>query len=391
MKSAILPKLYETVAKEAFFGIAVFDSTGECLFINSSAIQMLGTDAPKMGELSPHEDKPPLKKFGPELLKHEGLYQDILVGKKSGETFIAVIWVKTLKFDVHSAHLLMMQDVTLQKKLQREVVLKQNEIKATFEEVKNQNRQLKQLDTAKDRFIALTTHELRTPLSAMVASAEILKQKLYDTPEQMAEFIEIIYDQGLHLQELVNDILDFAKIQAGKMDFYIEEGDPAPVIENVVHGFAGMADSHQVKLNLIPPAMPLKCWFDEVRLRQVISNIVNNAIKYNRVDGTVHVTFTEDDDWVKIFVKDTGPGISSTQFEKVFNEFETIGQVALHHKGTGLGMPISRKLTEGMGGRLLLASKVGIGSTFWIEIPKNKILDESLYQSRPEKSGDFAA
>src|SRR6185312_9521329 len=101
------------------------------------------------------------------------------------------------------------------------------------------------------------------------ASAEILKQKLYDTPQQMAEFVEIIYDQGLHLQELVNDILDFAKIQAGKMDFYLELGDPAPIIASVVHGFEGMGGSHQVKLNFVPPAVPLKCWFDEVRLRQV--------------------------------------------------------------------------------------------------------------------------
>jgi len=388
MSHRILPHLYETVAREAFFGIVVFNSAGECLFINPSAKHMLGSEEPRLSSLEPRNLRPNSRGFTQELLKHDGVYQDIVIQTATNHSFVAKIGVKHLEVDGVRAHLLMLEDVTLQKKLQRDITAKQNEIKAAFEELLKQNRQLKDLDHAKDRFIALTTHELRTPLSAMVASAEILKLKLYDTPEQMQEFIDMIYEQGGHLQELVNDILDFAKIQAGKMDFFIEQADVEPMIHGIVKNFEGMAETYQVSFDYQKPAAPLTCYFDEVRLRQVISNIVNNAIKYNRPQGKVKVYFEETPECVKVLVQDSGKGIPANQFNAVFNEFETIGHVAQHHKGTGLGMPISRKLTEGMGGKLLFASTEGVGSTFWVEIPKEKVLDVRLYKSR---SSDFAA
>lgn len=386
--NSILPHLYQAVAEGAMFGIVVFDKhTGNCLFINHMAVEVLGTETPRMHGLIPTMDKPPFKSFSEDLLQHDGLYHDIVVNTASGMSFIANMGIRVVEVDGHTAYLLMMQDVTLQKKLQREIMAKQTEIKAAFEELLKQNRQLRDLDLAKDKFIALTTHELRTPLSAMVASAEILKLGIYDTPEQMREFIDMIYDQGLHLQDLVNDILDFAKIQAGKMEFYLELQDPAQLIENIMHNFEGMAETNKVILKFEPPITAMNCFFDELRLRQILSNIINNAIKYNRPGGHARVYFQEDAETVKIFVEDTGPGIPPDQFGKVFNEFETAGTVAQHHKGTGLGMPISRKLTEGMGGKLQLKSTVGAGSTFWVELPKNKTMPEELYRPRPDKGG----
>jgi signal transduction histidine kinase len=388
---SILPHLYQAVAEGAMFGIVVFDKfTSNCLFINHMAIEMLGTETPRMHGLIPTMDKPPFKSFSEDLLLHDGLYHDIVVNTASGMSFIANMGVRVVEVDGHTTYLLMMQDVTLQKKLQREIMAKQTEIKAAFEELLKQNRQLRDLDLAKDKFIALTTHELRTPLSAMVASAEILKLGMYDTPEQMREFIDMIYDQGLHLQDLVNDILDFAKIQAGKMDFYLEMQDPVKLVENIMHNFEGMAETNKVILRFEPPLTPMNCFFDELRLRQILSNIINNAIKYNRPGGHARVYFQEDAENVRILVEDTGPGIPPEEFGKVFNEFETAGTVSQHHKGTGLGMPISRKLTEGMGGKLQLKSTVGIGSTFWVELPKNMTMSEDLYRPRPDKAG-FAA
>lgn len=383
MKHAILPHLYEAVAQGAMFGIVVFDRAGgECLFVNHMAQAMLGTETPTILGLIPPSERPPFKSFAQDILMSDGLYHDIVINTANDSTFIGNLGVRLLEVDGHSAHLLMMQDVTLQKKLQRDILAKQAEIKATYEELLKQNRQLRDLDLAKDRFIALTTHELRTPLSAMVSSAEILKMGLYDGPEQMREFIDMIHDQGLHLQELVNDILDFAKIQAGKMDFYIEQSSPVKLIQSILHNFEGMAETHKITLQFDAPAEELLCYYDEMRLRQIASNIINNAIKYNRSGGSVRVYFTDEEDHVRIHVRDTGKGIAADQFGKVFNEFETVGQMADHHKGTGLGMPISRKLAEGMGGKLLLESELQVGSTFWVELPKEKILDESLYRPR---------
>lgn len=392
MSPRLIPHLYETIAKEAMFGILVFGKNGACLFSNDVARQLVGDPSVKLADLIPAKTQGHFKPFSHDLLKHDGYYQDILVRKQGDSSFIANVGVRFIDVDGQSAHLLMLQDVTLQKKLQREIIAKQTEIKAAYEELLRQNRRLRELDVAKDRFIALTTHELRTPLSAMVASAEILKLGIYDNDEQMREFVEMIYEQGLHLQDLVNDILDFAKIQAGKMDFYIEAQDPAPLAQAVLRGFEGMAGANSVSLTLVPPACPLNCYFDELRLRQVLANMINNAIKYNRAGGSVTVEFADGPDTVTVFVRDTGRGIPIEQIDKVFNEFETIGQVALHHKGTGLGMPISRKLMEGMGGRLLVESEVGVGSSFWIELPKNKVLPEDVYRPRPEKApGGFAA
>jgi len=385
-----LPLLYRIIAEEAMLGFLIFNRTGRCLFINAHGEQLLGIAKPKLKELFTATDRPPFRSFNVDLLKHDGFYQDVMVQKADGG-FVANVGVKRVNVSGVHAVLIMLQDVTLQKKLQREISAKQNEIKAAFEELLKQNQQLKELDLAKDRFIALTSHELRTPLAAIYASAEILKMKLYDTPEQMTEFIEMIYEQGHHLQELVNDILDFAKIQAGKMDFFVGQYDLIPFVDAIMNHYVGMAEANNVKLECQKPSAPLPCYFDDVRLRQVLSNIINNAIKYNRQGGSVKIHFESSADMVKVFVEDSGKGIPADQFDKVFNEFETVGNMSQHHKGTGLGMPISRKLTEAMGGKLLLKSTVGVGSTFWVEVPAQKVLEESFYQKRPDASADFAA
>jgi signal transduction histidine kinase len=384
--------LFEMIAQEAIFGIAVFNTEGHSIYTNNVLRQSMSVAEDfKIERLLPKEERPPLKSFSTELLKHDGLYQDILVAKLDGGLMIANIGVKHIEYDGTSAHLIMIQDVTLQKKLQREIIAKQSEIKAAFEELLKQNRQLKDLDVAKDRFIALTTHELRTPLSAMVASAEILNLGLHDDEEQLKEFIGMIYTQGLHLQSLVNDILDFAKIQAGKMDFYIQQHDCAQFTQDLFQQFQNMAEASQITMHFEGSPTPLYCYFDTLRLNQVLSNIINNAIKYNRQGGSVRLHFEDKSDVIKIMVTDTGNGIPADQFEKVFNEFETLGQVSKHHKGTGLGMPISRKLCEGMGGKLNLESELGVGTTFWVELPKEKVLAEVIYRDRPEQGGDLAA
>jgi signal transduction histidine kinase len=372
-----MQELYRVIAEEAFMGFCTFDVVSrQCVFLNKRARELFevtdqdSTFTLALDHIFNSESRGDIKAFNEDLIAHEGLYQDIVLRRPNGQV----------------------QDVSLQKKLQREIVAKQVEIKAAYEELLKQNRQLKELDLAKNRFIALTTHELRTPLSAMVASAEILHHQLYDTPEQMKEFVDMIYEQGLHLHELVNDILDFAKIQAGRMDFFIENHKVFPQVRSVVEGFQSMAEAQKIKFDLKEPATELTCYFDDLRLRQVLSNIINNAIKYNRGGGSVTLWMEEQDHLVKVFIRDTGNGIPADQLDKVFNEFETLGQVATHHKGTGLGMPISRRLMEGMGGRLFVESIVGTGSTFWIEIPTQKVLGEDLYRPRPGGAiGDLAA
>jgi len=389
----LLAHLSEVLVSEAMFAIAVFESDGTSIYLNKMAQQLLGCQDLRLHQMTPPsgEARSHFLPFSPEFLRHDGLYQDIMLRRPDGQSFVANVGIRSVTVDQHFLSILMFQDVTLQKKLQRDITAKQNEIKAAHEELLKQNRQLKELDLAKNRFIAVTTHELRTPLSAMIASAEILKLGLYDNPEQMHEFIDIINEQGKQLSDLVNDILDFAKIQAGKMDFYIEYQDMLPLLQNILRNFGDMAQGNKVTIHADNLGVDACCYFDELRLKQIFSNIINNAIKYNKQGGSLTVTIEETKEQVKVLFQDTGKGIPQDQFDKVFNEFETVGNVSEHHKGTGLGMPISRKLIEGMGGKIEFTSELGVGTNFWVTIPKERVLTGDVYRPRPEKSGDLAA
>jgi signal transduction histidine kinase len=389
--------ILQIIAEEAIMGIAVFDSSGKCIYLNKLGREVLEIAAEGdfelvLGDIIAEDRTGLARGFKLELLQHEGLYQDIFMRKKNGHMLLANVGVKHAILEhVGDVHMVMFQDITIQKKLQREVQAKQDEINKAYQELLEQNKQLRELDLAKDKFIALTTHELRTPLSAIVATAEVLTLKLYESDVQKEEFIQTIHDQGLHLMELVNDILDFAKIRAGKMDFYVEQVDLRPLVKRLVTNFDHMASANEVTMSVVVPDEPVLAWTDVLRLKEVVNNVVNNAIKYNRSGGSVTITVAKGDGSARVTVSDTGHGIPADKIKHVFNEFETVGHVATHHKGTGLGMPISRRLMQNMGGGLTLASVPGEGSSFYIDVPTDKVLSEDMYRSRPDSWGDQAA
>ncbi|MCB0422317.1 MAG: HAMP domain-containing histidine kinase [Bdellovibrionales bacterium] len=393
-------ELYQEIAEEAMMGFITFDtSSNTCVYANKLARELLelGTCADlntiKVYDLYPSEPDAQgrMRPLEENLIQLEGLFQDILVKKLNGHTFIANIGIKKVHMANEDHLLLMLQDMTIQHKLQKEITEKQTAIKAAYEEVLNQNRQLKELDVAKDKFIALTTHELRTPLAAMFGSAEILHYGMYDTEEELKEFINMIYSQGKHMMELVNDILDFAKAQAGRTDYFIEQLNLSEFVEEQMTNIETMAIENQVKMDFRFQKINALCYFDPLRLKQVMQNILSNAIKYNRDGGTVYSWLEEYPHFIRVYIQDTGHGIEPENIRKVFNEFETLGKVANHHKGTGLGMPITLRLVEGMGGKIDLLSDVGKGTTFWIDIPKEKVLKADVYKERPLDVDDLLA
>lgn len=390
------------IAQEAIMGIAAFSvAGGHCLYVNRLAIELLelgsfGAPVPlRLDDLMGAADRPGfIRALRHELILHDGLYQDVWVQKKNGDVFVANTGVKRVRMaGGDEVLILMFQDITIQKKLQRDIQAKQDEINKAYNELLEQNRQLMALDRSKDRFIALTSHELRTPLSAIVATAEVLTLKLYESPEQKEEFIKTIHDQSLQLMELVNDILDFAKIGAGKMDFCVEQVDLRPLVWGIKANFDHLAAHANVTLDLVVGEAPILVWVDRLRMKEVIGNVLSNAIKYNRDGGsvTIRIESAPTPAFVRLRVSDTGVGIPADKIGVVFNEFETVGHISKHHKGTGLGMPISKKLCQTMGGDLTLTSVEGEGSSFYIDVPVEKILDESMYNTRPDLWGDLAA
>jgi signal transduction histidine kinase len=402
-------RLFEMIAHEAMLGILAFASGDrKCVYVNRAAREALevldqaaggegeedgAEPSLKLDDLFVNEDRAGLARgFKDDMLRHEGFYQDVLIRKSNGHLMIANVGIKHCEVEDESAMtLIMVQDITFQKKLQREVQAKQDEIKNAFEELLVQNQQLKELDHAKDKFLALTTHELRTPLAAIVATAEVLQMGLHESEEQKNEFIKSILDQSTHLMEIVNDILDLAKIRAGKMEFFVEEVEIQPVIMKSASNFVQMAKQAEVSVEVFEPELPVRAWVDSLRLREVIDNVVNNAIKYNRKGGSVSIRVEPKESCIRVTVTDTGQGIPDDKISNVFNEFETVGSVSKHHKGTGLGMPISKRMMQSMGGDLSLQSQVDVGTSFFIDIPTEKVLAEEFYRSRPDAWGDLAA
>lgn len=391
---------YKVIADEAMMAILIMAPGGKCIYANQLAHDLLefplhfDTSQFCVEKLFPPESNDlRMRRLTSETLELQGLIQEIIVQKYSARTFVATLGIKHLIIDNVTHALLMIQDVTLQKKLQREITEKQSAINQAYQELILQNKQLKELDMAKNRFIAVTTHELRTPLSAIVASSEILTLKLYDTQQEQDEFIAMIHDQGQHLLNLVNDILDFSKIQSHKMDYFIEEKNIYQTVKNEVDALQTMAEASGIKLTLDTEEAPFQCYYDEVRIRQVLTNLINNAIKYNKKNGAVTINIYDKKEVVEVYIKDTGKGIAKDDLKKVFNEFETLGKVSHHAKGTGLGLPISQRMIQAMGGDIQLESEEGVGSTFWIQVPKKAILSSENYRKRPDStgSGDLAA
>ena len=205
----------------------------------------------------------------------------------------------------------------------------------------------------------------------------------------MTELIDNLGSQSKFLLDLVNDILDLTKVQSGKMDYFIEEGDPRQVIQHQVCIFSEMAEKSKVTVQVPESwsesetqAPDCLCYFDPLRLEQILGNLISNAVKFNRPGGQVILSVQSEEDFVWISIQDTGIGIPSEKLGKIFDEFETVGQISNHHKGTGLGLSIVKALIEGQGGEILVKSVAGQGTSFRFKLPRQKVLPAEVYRSR---------
>ena len=244
------------------------------------------------------------------------------------------------------------------------------------------NHELELLDKAKNKFLSLITHELRTPLNTIIVTSEIISTKMYSTAQEHDELSKNLLLQSQNLLELVNDILDLTKIHSGKMEFYIQQGDPFALLETQKSLFFDFAKDRKVQIEIVQPKEPLDCYFDDIHLKQIFSNLFSNAIKFNIPFGKVTVEGHDRGDFIEISFKDTGIGIAPDMLESIFNEFETIERISHHHKGTGLGLSIARSLAKGMGGEILLKSTLTKGSTFSAILPRTQVLSLDVYRHR---------
>jgi signal transduction histidine kinase len=226
------------------------------------------------------------------------------------------------------------------------------------------HREAETANRAKTEFLSRSSHELRTPLNAILGYAQVLEMAPV-TATQRSQLQQILV-AGRHLLELITELLDIARIESDRLELSPQAVALGPAIEEALGLLAPDARQHGITLQAEPIATNLGVSADPQRLRQVLLNLLSNAIKFNREHGVVKIRTEQADGRVRILVSDQGPGLSAAQQARLFTPFERLGAERSTVSGTGLGLALSKRLIEAMGGRIGVDSQVGQGACFWI-------------------------
>jgi signal transduction histidine kinase/ActR/RegA family two-component response regulator len=239
-----------------------------------------------------------------------------------------------------------------------------------FRALQERSAELEVASRHKSEFLASMSHELRTPLNAVLGFSEVLLERMFgDINEKQEDYLRDIHASGKHLLELLNEILDLSKVEAGQMELELTQVDIAALLEHAASMLRERATAHAIDLRVEVGPEVGDVEVDELRLRQVVLNLVSNAVKFTPDGGTVVVRAREVGNELHVSVEDNGVGIPESDQERIFESFQQGGRGASREEGTGLGLTLSRRIVELLGGRMWLESQVGVGSTFGFVLP----------------------
>jgi PAS domain S-box-containing protein len=222
---------------------------------------------------------------------------------------------------------------------------------------------------AKSEFLSNISHELRTPLNSILGFSQLLADDGALDADQR-DSASTIHHSGKHLLALINDILDLTKVEAGRLELSVEAVDVGEIVEDCCHLIRALAAKRNIEVHLrVPQSLVLLA--DRIRLKQILINYLSNAVKYNRADGRVDIEATRTmPGRIRIHVRDTGQGIAAERMAELYKPFNRLGAESSGVEGTGIGLALTRRLAEIMGGAVGVTSEVGRGSDFWIELPE---------------------
>ena len=356
----------ETILANIGEGVYVVDRSGKLTFLNKGAERLIGWSLAELRGTSIHDAIHHHRPDGQPLLAKDCLIacavrenqvyrsRDEVFFRKDGSRFPVSVTAAPLFFDDNwQGTVAVFSDRTPEIEAQRELVdARENALSAS---------------RAKSEFLSHMSHELRTPLNAILGFAEVLEADRRLDPELRPTVREIVHG-GSHLLAMINDILDLAKIESGRVAISLE-----PVrIQDVVNSCLGMTEPlikrTQLRVSVsVPDDLAVRA--DQTRLKQVLMNLIANATKYSPMGGTLSVHAEANaQNLARIVVTDSGKGISKDHLDAVFEPFNRGGAEATGIEGTGIGLSISRKLVELMGGRMGVDSRLGMGSQFWIDL-----------------------
>ncbi len=289
--------------------------------------------------------------------RNAGERDDLLACKKDGKLFPVEVDFTPIEFGGEIMALTNIIDITVRKEAE--------------ERIKKAKQEAEKANHAKSEFLSRMSHEFRTPMNSILGFAQLLD--MVELEPKYKKNIRQILKNGKHLLELINEVLDIARIESNRISLSLEAINVHGVITEVMDLLEPLASNRQV--TIISDEVILFVVADYQRFKQVMLNVVNNAVKYNQPNGSVKIeshlveNSTDENQKVKITITDSGKGIPKESIDKVFEPFERVGAELTEIEGSGLGLSIVKKLMTIMGGSIGVESKLGEGSTFWLELP----------------------
>jgi len=355
---------FKAIFNNAAVGISLVNEEGHYLQANAKWAAMLGYSIEELTQLTVAEvtyNQQSLRE-----LKGTKQLEERFV-RKDGSVFWGDVWLAPL----HDAPAIIGIIIDITERKQTELRLQQ-----AIEEAQTAKLEAERANLAKSTFLANMSHELRTPLNGILGYTQLLKQDVTLT-EQQKDGIHVIHRCGEHLLTLINDVLDLSKIEANKLELVPTHFHFLIFIQDIIDLLKMRAQQKNIAFSyeLLSPA-PTTVYGDEKTLRQILFNLLSNAIKFTKM-GKATLRIIYSNGRARFEVEDTGDGIPADRLEEIFLPFQQIGVQSHQLEGTGLGLPISKKLVELMGGQLHVASLLGVGTLFWFEVP----LPEGEYQN----------
>ncbi|MGA3234939.1 MAG: PAS domain S-box protein [Bryobacteraceae bacterium] len=306
---------------------------------------------------------------------------DLHLQCKSGARVPVEISLSPVNYEGEMRVTAIIRDITERQRAERQLRQMQDDFTAELTEANRQlemrNREVERANRLKTEFVASMSHELRTPLHTIIGFAELLAEEL-EGPlnEKQKRFAAFIHKDSLHLLELINDILDLSRIEAGRLDLRLGAFDMLEAVDEVMTTIRPQAVAKSLELEAAVPAR-VALYADRVRFKEVLYNLLSNAVKFTHEGGRILVEAAIEDGVAEISVSDTGVGIPAAEHAPVFDKFYQAGSTTRGLKeGTGLGLAIAKQLVEAHGGKIWLESEPGKGSRFAFTMPVEKLRED---------------